>query len=575
MNEFTNELLKFLTNFFGTPAILIGIFALLGCLLQHKKMGETVVSVFKTIIGFLIIGGGAALVGTSIGAFSGAFDLLFNRQGWIANNDVIPGILLMMDNMAWVASCGSLILVFGMLLNLVLARISGFKFVYLTGHSAWYFSTMLASIMVAAGLNNKIDMWQIVLCGSLLVSVWMVVQPQLLQKHMNIITSNQPISLAHTGGLGYFASGIVGDLVFKIKGAKVRSTESINFPKGLAFLRNTNVSIALTMLVLFSVVYFSCWGVRGSQAMIDAGIISSSDSVIVQGILMAFTFAAGVEVILIGVRMFIAELTPAFKGIAEKLIRGSRPAIDCPVVFPFAPNAVIIGFIASMIAGIICFGVSIGIASSLPTSSTWAVVVIPSIVPHFFTGATAGVFGNAKGGVWGCILGAFVNGIIISTVPYLFIGSGAYCWNTHVIWGDADFIVGFVPFLLIKYATRWSLLGFAFLIWLMLPLLHFISHNKKMKNDIYKNAYFQLNGLYKQKTIDYKALKETYKNNIRNINSQIKTSSKEQKQEFIVQKRTTTNEFNKQLRLINKNYDTKLEPVWLTLNNFGKIHKAD
>jgi hypothetical protein len=42
-----------------------------------------------------------------------------------------------------------------------------------------------------------------------------------------------------------------------------------------------------------------------------------------------------------------------------------------------------------------------------------------------------------------------------------------------------------------------------------------------------------------------------------------------------VQKRTTTNEFNKQLRLINKNYDTKLEPVWLTLNNFGKIHKAD
>jgi PTS system ascorbate-specific IIC component len=86
----------------------------------------------------------------------------------------------------------------------------------------------------------------------------MVVQPQLLQKHMNIITSNQPISLAHTGGLGYFASGIVGDLVFKIKGAKVRSTESINFPKGLAFLRNTNVSIALTMLVLFSVVYFSC-----------------------------------------------------------------------------------------------------------------------------------------------------------------------------------------------------------------------------------------------------------------------------------------------------------------------------
>jgi PTS system ascorbate-specific IIC component len=81
MNEFTNQLLKFLSNFFGTPAILIGIFALIGCLLQHKKATDTVVSVFKTIIGFLIIGGGAALVGTSIGAFSKAFDLLFNREG--------------------------------------------------------------------------------------------------------------------------------------------------------------------------------------------------------------------------------------------------------------------------------------------------------------------------------------------------------------------------------------------------------------------------------------------------------------------------------------------------------------
>jgi PTS system ascorbate-specific IIC component len=75
---------------------------------------------------------------------------------------------------------------------------------------------------------------------------------------MNIITTNQPISLAHTGGLGYFASGVVGNLVFRIKKGNVKSTESINFPKGLGFLRNTNVSIALTMLFLFCVVYFTC-----------------------------------------------------------------------------------------------------------------------------------------------------------------------------------------------------------------------------------------------------------------------------------------------------------------------------
>jgi PTS system ascorbate-specific IIC component len=226
-----------------------------------------------------------------------------------------------------------------------------------------------------------------------------------------------------------------------------------------------------------------------------------------------------------------------------------------------------------MIGGIICFGINIGIAGSLPSYSTWAIVVIPSIVPHFFTGATAGVFGNAKGGIWGCIVGAFVNGIIISIVPYLFIGSGAYVWNVHVIWGDADFILGFVPFLLVKYATRWSLLVFALIIWGLLPLSHLISHKRKMKNIIYKNAYLQLNNLYRQKKREYKTIWLEYKTKIKAINLEIKNSDSSHKTEAVVQKQQTVTEFNKQIRIMDKTYDSRLEPVWLTINTFGKISK--
>ena len=69
--------------------------------------------------------------------------------------------------------------------------------------------------------------------------------------------------------------------------------------------------------------------------------------------MQAITFAAGVYIILAGVRMLIAEIIPAFKGIADKLVPNTKPALDCPTIFPFAPNAVIIGFIFSFIAGLV------------------------------------------------------------------------------------------------------------------------------------------------------------------------------------------------------------------------------
>jgi PTS system ascorbate-specific IIC component len=75
---------------------------------------------------------------------------------------------------------------------------------------------------------------------------------------MNIITNGQNLAIAHTGSIGYVTAGFVGELVNKIKRGNVRSTESIRFPKGLNFLRNTNVSISLTMLILFMVIYFTC-----------------------------------------------------------------------------------------------------------------------------------------------------------------------------------------------------------------------------------------------------------------------------------------------------------------------------
>ncbi|WP_289465500.1 PTS transporter subunit IIC, partial [Klebsiella pneumoniae] len=69
-----------------------------------------------------------------------------------------------------------------------------------------------------------------------------------------------------------------------------------------------------------------------------------------------------------GVRLLLNELVPAFRGIAMRIVPDAKPALDCPVLFPYAPNAVIVGFLATTagsIIGMIVFPM-FGLAMILP-----------------------------------------------------------------------------------------------------------------------------------------------------------------------------------------------------------------
>ncbi|WP_222563402.1 PTS transporter subunit IIC [Spiroplasma clarkii] len=262
----------------------------------------------------------------------------------------------------------------------------------------------------------------------------------------------------------------------------MKSTEEINFPKGLAFLRNSNVSVVLTMLLLFIILYITAWIKIGKAGLVDIGYVSSDGSVIVQIIIDAFTFAAGIEIILFGVRTVLAELVPAFKGVSEKLVKGAKPALDCPVVFPYAPNAVFIGFLSSLVGGIIMMAITIGLSKA---DSVLFAIIIPGVTAHFFTGATAGVFGNAKGGVWGSILGGFVNGILITLVPIAFWALSLVDKTEPMVWGDADYAFGLILgiFSFIKLAwTKYLVLAVFLVLFGFMVTLGAILQRKVNKN---------------------------------------------------------------------------------------------
>lgn len=417
-----------MNDILGTPAILIGLFALVGLLLQRKNSADVVSGTLKTVMGFVIIGAGAAVLIGSLDIFGKMFDHAFNVQGVIPNNEAIVAAA-----QSEFGTSTALIMVFGMITNIILARITPFKYIFLTGHHTLFMACLLAVTLSVGGLEGA----PLIIVGSILLGLCMVLFPALLQPYVRQITGSDDFAVGHFGSIGYFVSANVG----KWFGNKEKSTEEIKVPKSLGFLRDTSVAVSLTMTIFFLVV-----ALFAGQEFIET-TLSNGSNFLVFSFIQAITFAAGVYIILAGVRMLIAEIVPAFQGIADKLVPNTKPALDVPIVFPFAPNAVIIGFLFSFLAGLLAMFL-------LPVLGLS--VIVPGLVPHFFTGAAAGVFGNVTGGRRGAILGAFANGLIISFIPAILLVLMGDIGFSGTTFGDSDFgVVGILILSIMK------LLGFA------------------------------------------------------------------------------------------------------------------
>lgn len=384
-----NSLLSAIIDVFSTPAILVALIAILGLALQKKSFSDIISGGLKTFVGFLVLTGGSGIVQDSLAPFSEMFQHAFNTQGIIPNNEAVVAVAL-----TEYGTLSALVMLLGMVFNVIIARFSDFKFIYLTGHATLYMACMIAVILSVSGMSFGMTL----LFGGILLGLVNTIMPALCQPFMKDITGADAVALGHTGDIGYALSGWAGKLFAKNK----VSTEDINFPQSLVFLRDSTVSIAITMSLVYIIVALFC-----GPAFIEENL-SDGTNYLVYALTEAGSFAAGVFVILAGVRLILNEILPAFKGISEKLVPNSIPALDCPIVYPYAPNAVLIGFLVSFITGVVCMLIM------MVTGST---VVLPGVVPHFFCGATAGVFGNSTGGVKGCILGGIINGIIVSFLP--------------------------------------------------------------------------------------------------------------------------------------------------------------
>jgi PTS system ascorbate-specific IIC component len=421
-------------DIFGVPAYLVGLMTMIALIASRKGAGEVIGGALKATLGFIILGIGAgAVIGalTPLGALiTGAFDV----EGVVPTNEAITAIANQNPDVAQNVAFAMFI---GVLGSLVIARLTPLRYVFLTGHHMLFMATVLTVVL----FNAKVDSAVSILVAAFGLATMMVVMPALSMPWMKKVTGGQPVAMGHFGTFGYIAGGVTGSVV----GRGSKSTEEMQFPQSLRFLRDPMVGTAVAMIFIYlvlAVIFVLRAGEATSlQAIQDAGFGSPSGAA--GGFLglmstmfnQALVFGGGVAVILLGVRTILGEIVPAFAGIAERVIPGAVPALDCPVAFPYAPNAVLVGFLASVVGGLVGFGIlwaGLGAAFTIP-------LILPGMIPHFFTGGTAGVFGNATGGRRGAVGGGFVNGLIITLFAAFLVPTMNAIGFQGTTFGDADF----------------------------------------------------------------------------------------------------------------------------------------
>jgi PTS system ascorbate-specific IIC component len=409
-------------NILQVPAYLVGIMAAIGLAAMGKRTGQIVGGALKATLGFLILGAGANVVIASLEPLGTLILGATGANGVVPTNEAIVGIA-----QEEFGGQVAYVMIIGFAVSLLLARFTPLKYVFLTGHHVLFMATMLTVVLSTADLANGV----LIPLAALLLATIMVVMPAFAHPWTKAVTGDDSIAMGHFGSLGYIAAGATG----QVTGHRSRSTEDLTLPDSLRFLRDSMVATALSMVLIYEVFAIAYLAVEGKAKALE---VMGSDTVgafFMDAFAQALQFGVGVAIILFGVRTILGELVPAFQGIGEKVVPGAKPALDCPIVFPYAPNAVLVGFLSSFVGGLVSLGLI-----ALIFDAWWGLaLILPGMVPHFFTGGAAGVFGNATGGRVGAITGGFVNGVLITFLPAFLLKVLGVLGFAGTTFGDADF----------------------------------------------------------------------------------------------------------------------------------------
>ncbi|MFC6295197.1 PTS ascorbate transporter subunit IIC [Lactiplantibacillus daoliensis] len=393
------------------PAIIIALVTLVGLIAMKNKPSKVITGTIISFVGFSMIKLGSSILANVLTAFSKLFNSAFHLEGVVPSNEAM--MAMTMKSLGGVAS---LILVVGLVTNIVVARFTRFKSVYLSLHLALFTSFALGAVFQMVGVNNTVG----IIVGGIGLGLYMAISPTILGHYTKDVVNSDEYTIAHSGSLSY----VLGAMTAKKFGNKEHDAENITVSDKVMFLKDPIVATTLTMFILFIVAAIFTSG--SELAKVAAG-----EDAFIFSLEQAATFAAGLYIVKAGIKMFVDEIVPAFKGFAKIFAPGAIPGVDVLVLFDRSPNTALIGFLVSFLVGVVMIVI-------LPLLGM--PVIVPGLMACFITGGASAILGNAEGGIRGAVIASVIDGLLLSVLPVISIAMFAKLGVHGTTFADPDMI---------------------------------------------------------------------------------------------------------------------------------------
>ena len=399
----------FADNILQKPEFMIGAIVMVGYILLGKPWYETLGGTLKAIVGYLIL-----MVG-SVGLTSNFRPVLVGLKDrfqmdamvidpYFGQNAVTAGVEEVFGK-----GFGDvmILLLFAFIVNIILVRFSKYtkmRALFTTGHiQVQQAATAYWLILFALPMLSDNRLGLLIVMALLLGAYWSV-GANVTVKPCQEITDGAGFCIAHQQMFGiainYWLAGKLFGNNGKNKSKFNRDIDEIEMPGFMSMFNDNMVSASILMIAFFGAILY----ILGEDYLIAGGFMKQGDSMLFYVIETSLYFAVNLAILQLGVRTFVAELTNSFQGIANKLLPGAIPGVDCAVIFGFgSQNAVTLGFLAGFI------GQMIAIACLVILQSP--VLVIAGFVPVFFDNGSIGLFVNKRGGLKATLILPFFSGI--------------------------------------------------------------------------------------------------------------------------------------------------------------------